>query len=77
MINKQNLWFLTLFSLILVLSIYYLTMPDEVLKTVKTQDNNTKELAYKTLYDNLEKKHQKIQKIIVAEQDEKTDLIEV
>lgn len=43
MINKQNLWFLTLFSLILVLSIYYLTMPDEVLKTVKTQDNNTKE----------------------------------
>ena len=43
LINKQNLWFLTLFSLILVLSIYYLTMPDEVLKTVKTQDNNTKE----------------------------------
>ena len=42
-----------------------------------SQDNNTKELAYKTLYDNLEKKHQKIQKIIVAEQDEKTDLIEV
>lgn len=42
-----------------------------------SQDNNTKELAYKTLYDNLEKKHQKIQKIIVAEQDEKTDLIKV
>ena len=34
-------------------------------------------LILSTLYDNLEKKHQKIQKIIVAEQDEKTDLIEV
>ena len=40
MINKQNLWFLTLFSLILVLSIYYLTMPDEVLQTIKSSDNN-------------------------------------
>lgn len=31
MINKKNLWFLTLFSLILVLSVYYITMPSEVL----------------------------------------------
>lgn len=31
MINKNNLWFLTLFSLILVLSIYYVTMPNELL----------------------------------------------
>ena len=31
MINKKNLWFLTLFSLILVLSIYYVTMPSELL----------------------------------------------
>ncbi len=31
MINKQSLWFLTLFSLILVLSIYYITMPNELL----------------------------------------------
>lgn len=31
MINKQNLWFVTLFSLILVLSIYYITMPNELL----------------------------------------------
>ncbi len=30
MINKKNLWFLTLFSLVLVLSIYYVTMPNEV-----------------------------------------------
>ena len=31
MINKRNLWFLTLFSLILVLSVYYITMPSELL----------------------------------------------
>lgn len=31
MINKQNLWFLTLFSLVLVLSVYYVTMPNELL----------------------------------------------
>lgn len=33
MINKQSLWFLTLFSLILVLSVYYITMPNELLLT--------------------------------------------
>lgn len=33
MINKKNLWFLTLFSLILVLSIYYITIPSELLLT--------------------------------------------
>lgn len=31
MINKQNLWFLTIFSLILVLCVYYITMPNEML----------------------------------------------
>ena len=29
--NKKNLWFLTLFSLVLVLSIYYVTMPNDLL----------------------------------------------
>ena len=33
MINKKNVWFLTLFSLILVLSVYYITMPSELLMT--------------------------------------------
>lgn len=33
MINKKNLWFLTLFSLVLVLSIYYVTMPSEIFLT--------------------------------------------
>ena len=36
MINKKSLWFLTLFSLILVLSIYYITMPSELLLTSGT-----------------------------------------
>lgn len=33
MINKQSIWLLTLFSLILVLSVYYITMPSEFLTT--------------------------------------------
>ena len=41
MINKQNLWFLTLFSLILVLSVYYITMPNDLL--IASSSTNTKE----------------------------------
>lgn len=37
MINKRSLWFLTLFSLVLVLSIYYITMPSELLLTNGTK----------------------------------------
>lgn len=36
MINKQGLWFVTLFSLILVLSIYYVTIKDEDLLSMTT-----------------------------------------
>lgn len=41
MINKQNLWFLTLFSLIMVLSIYYLTMSDDTLSTLNVNNDIT------------------------------------
>lgn len=41
MINKQSLWFLTLFSLILVLSVYYITMPNELLLTNNNTDLGT------------------------------------
>ena len=42
MINKQGLWFLTLFSLILVLSVYYITMPSDMLLTnFKAEDLNS------------------------------------
>ena len=43
MINKKNLWFLTLFSLVLVLSIYYVTMPSEVFD--KDLSNKDAEIA--------------------------------
>ena len=46
MINKKNLWFLTLFSLVLVLSIYYVTMPSEVFtkeKVDKEEKSSTSE----------------------------------
>ena len=43
MINKQGIWLLTLFSLILVLSIYYITMPSELLLTTKENYNQQKE----------------------------------
>ena len=47
MINKQNLWFLTLFSLILVLSVYYITMPNDLLiasnSTTEEKENETTE----------------------------------
>lgn len=39
MINKRSLWFLTLFSLILVLSVYYITMPSELLMTTNNAEN--------------------------------------
>ena len=50
MINKKIIWFLTVFSLILVLSVYYVTMPSELLLTnnsdytsniTKEEENNT------------------------------------
>ena len=53
MINKQNLWFLTLFSLILVLSVYYITMPNDLLsankKTQVTTSNKSKENTKNTV----------------------------
>ena len=39
--NKKNLWFLTLFSLVLVLSIYYVTMPEDLLSAATTNVNIT------------------------------------
>ena len=46
MINKEHLWFLTLFSLILVLSVYYVTMPSDLLLSNQTYDKqNTEEVS--------------------------------
>lgn len=46
MINKKSIWFLTLFSLILVLSVYYITMPSELL--ISTNGNYTEEETEET-----------------------------
>lgn len=40
MINKQNLWFITLFSLIIILGIYYVSIDDDVLEVLKSEENN-------------------------------------
>ena len=45
MINKKNLWFLTLFSLVLVLSIYYVSIPSELL--VSSNGNIKEEVVLK------------------------------
>ena len=54
MINKQNLWFLTLFSLILVLSVYYITMPNDLLKNAATSSEVSKKNSKKTTKDTIE-----------------------
>lgn len=42
MLNKQNLWFMTIFSLILVLGVYYVTMPNEALEKINLKAEETK-----------------------------------
>lgn len=41
MIKKQSVWALTLFSLILVLSVYYITLPNEMEVTSKNEAKTT------------------------------------
>ena len=46
MISKKNIWFLTLFSLILALSVYYVTIPSEALVDVYNSiEKNEEEVA--------------------------------
>ncbi len=47
MINKQNLWFFTLFSMILVLGIYYITIPNNILKEASKIDLKNEEVEVK------------------------------
>ena len=44
MINKQSLWFLTLLTLVLVLGVYYVTMPNELLKSKAILESVNKEI---------------------------------
>lgn len=45
MISKKNIWFLTLFSIILILGIYYVTIPNDLLEKINIKEkieNNEK-----------------------------------
>lgn len=70
MINKKNIWFLTLFSLILVLSVYYITMPNDLL----ISNNNSKEKTEKTDVANEEVKESSI--LVALRVDAEEDYLE-
>lgn len=42
-----------------------------------SEENNTKELAYNTLIERLNNNHQKVDKIIIATQNEETEMVEI
>ena len=68
MINKQSIWALSLFSLILVLSVYYITIPNE-LPVSKTKNN----------YVKVDKKSDELKKILTDKnktQEEKNNAYE-
>lgn len=77
MINKQSLWFLTLFSIILVLSVYYVAMPNNTLATIKENDtelqtiniNNSDSLAALRVQNDeeIESTMQELQSILLNE----------
>lgn len=76
MVNKKGVWFLSLFSLILVLSVYYITMPAELLitnsdekientePTVKTEDSSVLVALRVEEDENIEKEVESLKKII-------------
>ena len=77
MINKRSLWFLTLFSLILVLSVYYITMPSELLMASNEEDSET---VSATLTDKNEESSELVALRVEAEEkmlDEITELKKV
>ena len=43
--NKKSIWFFTLFSLILVLSVYYITMPSELLNAPTIKEEEKEEIT--------------------------------
>ena len=47
MINKQSMWFLTLLSLVLVLGVYYVTMPNDLLSSKIEGEDTDKQVNVK------------------------------
>ena len=78
MINKQKLWFLTLFSLILVLSVYYVTMPSNLLSvsdikedttpTINMEDTNILDVLKEENNERVAKEIESLRKIVVDEE---------
>lgn len=76
MVNKKGVWFLSLFSLILILSVYYITMPSELLisnnkvdkeelqPTIKTEDSSILVALRVEEDENIEKEIESLKKII-------------
>ena len=63
MINKQSLWFVTLFSLIIVLSVYYFTIEDKTSLDAIISNYNEESVSnmdVKTSIDNLNEEKEKI-----------------
>lgn len=73
MINKKNLWFLTLFSLILVLSVYYITMPSELLLTNSSNYLKTSKEEIKTEKTSVEVEESEILTALRVTSDEKLE----
>lgn len=82
MIKKQSIWALTLFSLILVLSVYYITLPTEFepkdeVKAKTTIKEVEKNEALETLKiendDNKKKKKKELQEILNKEDSTKEE----
>ena len=48
--NKQNLWFVSLFSIILVLLIYYISIPNNLLENIEPTIAETHESVDKFWY---------------------------
>lgn len=71
MINKKNIWFLTLFSLILVLSVYYITMPNDLLLS---NSINSKEEIKEVSQDDLEQTESSI--LVALRVDAEEDYLE-
>ena len=75
MINKQKLWFLTLFSLILVLYVYYVTMPSNLLSvsdikedttpTINMEDTNILDVLKEENNERVAKEIESLRKIVV------------
>ena len=65
--NKQKIWFLTLFSLILILSVYYITMPNELLTVI---NNKNKIATTKKATSNVSAKDSDYLTVLEIEKDE-------